>query len=339
MTLAQLWAEVLGTEVPDRTTRFFDLGGNSLLVSLLWARLTDRFDLPLAASDLYEYATVAAQAEQIRGWFSGDGRGALAVELSDGPEPVVACVHGMSGNVYYARHLGNAVKQRVIGLRAVGFEGEHDPLTSVEEMAAAYLSALEAQGAVGGLCLVGYCGASLVAVEMARQCRSAGRRTTLVLVDPELWGEEARPAGLDELYREQLAFVAHRAGLTEWDDPAPLPRARGQLFRRLQLMGFYPRAFTEQQFDRQLRVSGEAAHALARYRPQPRLEVDAHLIFTQERLDEQFGGDLEAVRGPWASLLGGLTLQRVPTAHLEVFEQGAAPGMVGAVVDAFAARR
>lgn len=58
------WAETLGvdaTKVPlDKN--FMDCGGNSLLLLLLWELLSDLTTRDLRAADLFEHATVNAQA-------------------------------------------------------------------------------------------------------------------------------------------------------------------------------------------------------------------------------------------------------------------------------------
>ncbi|WP_439659616.1 acyl carrier protein [Lentzea sp. HUAS TT2] len=65
----EAWAEALDItpgEVPTEVS-FFDAGGNSLLLLLLWERLNDLTSRDLKAADLFEHSTVLAQAEFLEG--------------------------------------------------------------------------------------------------------------------------------------------------------------------------------------------------------------------------------------------------------------------------------
>ncbi|MEU2158764.1 MULTISPECIES: acyl carrier protein [unclassified Streptomyces] len=58
------WAETLGIE-PDEVPleeNFLEVGGNSLLLLLLWEQLNELTTRELRAADLFEHATVRAQA-------------------------------------------------------------------------------------------------------------------------------------------------------------------------------------------------------------------------------------------------------------------------------------
>lgn len=78
------WAEVLGTEdtvdIP-LDTNFLETSGSSLLLILLWERLHVLTDRPLKVSDLFEHATVRAQAALLAG--AADSRAAAAAGVAD----------------------------------------------------------------------------------------------------------------------------------------------------------------------------------------------------------------------------------------------------------------
>jgi amino acid adenylation domain-containing protein len=65
--LAEVWAEVLGVERVGREDGFFDLGGHSLLLVRLQARLRERLDREIAVVDLFRFPTVAALAAHLGG--------------------------------------------------------------------------------------------------------------------------------------------------------------------------------------------------------------------------------------------------------------------------------
>ncbi|HET7231442.1 MAG TPA: amino acid adenylation domain-containing protein, partial [Longimicrobium sp.] len=60
--VAAAWAEVLGVERVGAHDRFFDLGGHSLLLVRVQARLRDSFGQPVPITHLFRYLTVSALA-------------------------------------------------------------------------------------------------------------------------------------------------------------------------------------------------------------------------------------------------------------------------------------
>jgi amino acid adenylation domain-containing protein len=63
--IAAVWCEVLGLEKVGVEDNFFDLGGHSLLVVRLHARLQGLFERELAVLDIFRYPTIAALARQL----------------------------------------------------------------------------------------------------------------------------------------------------------------------------------------------------------------------------------------------------------------------------------
>ncbi|HEU0076104.1 MAG TPA: phosphopantetheine-binding protein, partial [Longimicrobiaceae bacterium] len=63
--LAAIWAEVLGLERVGANDNFFDLGGHSLLVVQLHARLRETLAPGLSVADLFGIRTLADLARQV----------------------------------------------------------------------------------------------------------------------------------------------------------------------------------------------------------------------------------------------------------------------------------
>lgn len=63
------WAETLGidAEAVPLEEGFFDAGGNSLLLLLLWEQLNELTDASLRATDLFQHPTVRAQVKLLAG--------------------------------------------------------------------------------------------------------------------------------------------------------------------------------------------------------------------------------------------------------------------------------
>ncbi|MET9624525.1 MULTISPECIES: acyl carrier protein [unclassified Streptomyces] len=65
----EAWAETLGIDAEDVPVDqgFFDAGGNSLLLLLLWEQLNELTALELRATDLFRHPTVGAQVKLLAG--------------------------------------------------------------------------------------------------------------------------------------------------------------------------------------------------------------------------------------------------------------------------------
>lgn len=109
----------------------------------------------------------------------------------------------MFGYVELARRLGR--DQPLYGLQAPGLEGEEQPHTHVEQMAAQYIDALRAAQPHGPYLLGGWSLGGVIAFEMAQQLRQAGHAVRLLaLIDS--WAPPAHDgAGDDSALLEAFA--------------------------------------------------------------------------------------------------------------------------------------
>jgi acyl carrier protein len=73
--LAAIWAEVLVRPDVGAEDNFFDLGGNSMLLARLQARLEADLDRPLPMYRLFEFPTVRGLARWLSGETGGTGTG------------------------------------------------------------------------------------------------------------------------------------------------------------------------------------------------------------------------------------------------------------------------
>ncbi|XXY54892.1 amino acid adenylation domain-containing protein [Sorangium sp. So ce269] len=89
--LAGIWAEVLGVERPSVEDSFFDLGGHSLLLTQVFARVRRVFDVEVPLRALFETPTLAAQAravEAARGRPEAPAAPPLVAQPRSGPLPL-----------------------------------------------------------------------------------------------------------------------------------------------------------------------------------------------------------------------------------------------------------
>ncbi|MDH3537789.1 MAG: acyltransferase domain-containing protein, partial [Gammaproteobacteria bacterium] len=74
--IAAIWRDLLGMEKVGARDNFFDLGGHSLLMSQVQARLNEEFDRKIAMLDLFQYPTIETLSRHLR----GEGEQTSAIE-------------------------------------------------------------------------------------------------------------------------------------------------------------------------------------------------------------------------------------------------------------------
>nr|AGS49567.1 long-chain-fatty-acid--CoA ligase [uncultured bacterium esnapd10] len=213
--LAGLFAEALGLPRIGRTDSFFDLGGHSLLVARLVARITEVLGVTVGIRDLFEAPTVATLAERLEVGTEHDSLDVLLPLRASGDEAPLFCVHpaGGIGWIYSGllRHVGD---RPLYALQARGL-GRPDPLpSSIEEMAADYVEQLRKAQPQGPYHLLGWSFGGMVAQAVATRLREQGDEVALLAVldaFPSTW-EEGHELGEQDILRLLLNAVNASAG-------------------------------------------------------------------------------------------------------------------------------
>ncbi|MEU0007608.1 amino acid adenylation domain-containing protein [Streptomyces sp. NPDC006314] len=193
--VAELWAELLGGELPDRGQGFFDAGGDSLLAARLVGRVREcvpeaaavSFDVLLRA--LLHTPTVAGLADRLTApadpGTGTDGRPSALVDrrsaLVDlgggGTGPLRLLVHEGLGTLAPYRPLIKELTADgpLVGLAVPDSDGylELAPHRLVEDLAARYAREVLAAGH-REVEVVGYCSGGLIAAELARALSEGG---------------------------------------------------------------------------------------------------------------------------------------------------------------------
>jgi thioesterase domain-containing protein/acyl carrier protein len=277
LQLVRIWEDLLAVQPIGIHDNFFALGGHSLLVVRLLARIQQQFgqSIPLAA--LFQDATIAYMATLVAQQPSAEQRSALVGLQTRGTNPPLFCVHPGAGNVLcyveLAQRLGMA--QPFYGLQAAGLDDDQPPRSTVEEMAAAYLAALRDVQPQGPYLLGGWSFGGLVALEMAQQLHAQGQTVALLaLIDSAPPPPDPAPPS-DEV--TLLAWFAQDLGRMV-GKPSPLSiddLRRIAPEQRLRFVLEQARAadvlpdIDEQQIRRGLAVFAANLNAMQRYQPQP----------------------------------------------------------------------
>ena len=189
-TLVKIWERLLGVSPITPDQNYFDLGGDSSLAVQMFSEIEAIFGTKLPLATLYEASTIAELSAYVRGDIASAGWSPLVAIQPSGSRPPFFCVHGAGGTVLsyreLATHLG--VDQPFYGLQAQGLDGSSEPLTTVQQMAALYISEIRRVQPSGPYFLGGYCMGGTVAYEMAQQLAANGEKIALLaLLDTMNW--------------------------------------------------------------------------------------------------------------------------------------------------------
>ena len=184
LQLTKLWEKILNVRPIGLRDNFFDLGGNSLVAVRLFSEMRKLFDRSFPLSVLFQAPTVEKLADMIRkGGWTPQWTSLVPIQPGGSKAPFF-CIHGGGGNVLIyrelARHLGNDYP--FYGLQARGLDGNEEYLTTVEEMAEAYLKEVRELQPEGPYHFGGFCMGGQVAVEMAKRLVEDGQQVNLLFL-------------------------------------------------------------------------------------------------------------------------------------------------------------
>lgn len=308
--VSAVWCQVLHLEGVGRDESFAELGGDSLAVEEMLAKLAED-GVDLRGSDLAAAPTMAEFAARVRAATtprtdSSAAEGVMA-SLRRGPGVPVYCFSGAGGPAYLftdlARHLGG--DHPVTAFQVRGLERRAIPDWSVRRAARRYVDLIAAERPPGPVVLIGHSLGGLFALEAAHLLRERGYGVELTVM-------------LDTLLPGSLAHTAGEAA-PEIRIPGGQAQSRRELWRtRVQLLGAgiypYPPAVRDQVFFQHgLRLT-------ERYRVRP-WDGYTEVFLTPENIDD---------RAWWRQVLTGeYLLHEVECGHVAILK----PPYVNRVAD------
>jgi thioesterase domain-containing protein len=255
-----------------------------------------------------------------------DSANCSLVCLQEGATTPLFCIHPVGGTVFcYAelvRDLGP--KQPVYGFQSRGLGVADEPLTSVAEMASAYLDLMRGVQPDGPYYLGGWSLGGIIALEMAQQLHSLGMRTALLaLIDSHLPRSNAKPGlTLSNQPDETQLLISFALGLG-------IPGARlrkaesfltdlrmsniGEVLRLAWQNGLLPDDVDYERAQRLFKVFKANHHAIWRYVPRPYAGKITYFSAQNQRPDTRAG------LGVWNSLArGGIEYHVIPGDHYAI---------------------
>ncbi len=186
MQLVKIWENVLNRHPVSVRDNFFQIGGHSLLAVRLLSQIQQEFGQNLPLSIFFQGPSIEHLANILRNK-TDDARiwsPLVAIQLK-GSKPPFFCVPGQGGNVVYlyklTRHLHT--DQPFFSFQARGLDGESEPFTRIEDMAACYIEEMQSIQPRGKpYRLGGHSFGAFVAFEMAGQLHRQGQRVDFLAI-------------------------------------------------------------------------------------------------------------------------------------------------------------
>jgi len=201
--VAQLWMGLLRRSTISRHDDFFEIGGHSLLAVQLIAQSRKALGFDVSLKDIFRNTTVEKFSSALqRRNLESDTKNLIPIK-SSGSLPPIFFVHPGGGGVDYVRRLYRFLDgdTPVYALDVIGYNPGEVPLSSVEDMASAYIRSIRATAPGGPFRLMGWSSGGIIALEMAKQLRGANEPVSFVgLIDTyrhhgdEIRSIEASPA-------------------------------------------------------------------------------------------------------------------------------------------------
>jgi acyl transferase domain-containing protein/thioesterase domain-containing protein/acyl carrier protein len=189
LVLQQLWQRLLGLDLVDAKTDFFESGGHSLLAVRLFTEIRKRFHVDLGLSTLFEARTIGALAELIRKERGADpaqknasnGNALVTIRPSNSSKTPLFLIHDVGGGVLRYEHLSRHFPedQSIYAIESRGLGG-HPTDYSVEKMARHYIVQIRERQPHGPYFVAGHSFGGLVTYEIARQL--SAQKETMGLV-------------------------------------------------------------------------------------------------------------------------------------------------------------
>jgi thioesterase domain-containing protein/aryl carrier-like protein len=325
LLLCEVFADVLGVPTVQVDDNFFRLGGNSLLVVSLIARLRKR-GASVSAREVFAAPTVAGLISQMSLSSVRDSVDIVLPIRTQGSRSPFFCIHPGGGLSWCYMPLARFVPEDMplYGLQSPGFDGNSPLLGSVREMAASYIEQIRALQPTGPYHLIGFSFGGIAAHEMAVQLQEAGEVVAaLVIMDtyPQDEGEFAgqpRPADQSPSEPGDDSVRRHKDPEADADDwAAKLREENGALLGGM----------SDEELRRGVRVGRNNVNIRRNHRLGV-FERDLLLFVAEDSRERTSGGHL------WEPhVRGQITDVHVPCTHTNMVQ----PDMLGQVWVAIAA--
>lgn len=332
--LLAIWRKLLKVERIGVNDDFFALGGYSMLAVRMFAQIHEEFGVQLPLTSLFKKATIEHLAALIQEQ-TGDTPWSSLVEMKvNGSKPPFFCVHGMTGDVFWFRDLVGHLdpEQPFWGLQSRGLDGIQEPLTSIEDMAAHYISEIRALQPQGPYYIGGYSFGGSIAYEMACQLEQAGQEVGLLAII-----DHATPASGYYNYQVSGDFFYHFFRNLPYRVQDFLRRRPDQIWARIRRQFFAMYRAADRSLHREVKNpnfdAGELIDQAQDLPPQVQRVIETNFNAIRAYRPHAYGGKLTLLRARGERLFvthdpemgwgqyahGGVDVREIPGSHLRLF--------------------
>ncbi|OYD96428.1 non-ribosomal peptide synthetase [Nostoc sp. 'Peltigera membranacea cyanobiont' 210A] len=320
LQLTQIWEDVLSTHPIGVQHNFFDLGGHSLLAVRLMARIQQQFGKTLPLATLFKSPTIEQLASILRSSIDYRSSSPLVTIQPVGKRSPFFCIHPGGGHVLcymdLARYLGR--EQPFYGLQSLGLNGEQEPLSRIEDMAACYIQALQSVQPQGPYHLGGWSLGGIIAFEMAQQLYASGHQVALLaLIDSYVPIAMNKPKEINEamllvslakyldgLFGQKLSVSSDKLQQLEPEEQL------NYILEQAKMLNILSPDFGLQQMRQLFKVFRANLKALYSYIPQPYPNRITLLCASEQ---------VAAVSHDWSKLAaGGVEIHNIPGNHYAI---------------------
>lgn len=205
--VSEIWSAVLGIEQISIYDDFFELGGHSLLAVRVMTAIEKETGKRLPLATLFEHSTIEKLAKKLHSEEEEEWDALVPIKTSGSKDPVYM-IHGGGLNVLFYKPIVDFmdIDQPIYGLQALGLNKPAKAVSTLEEIAAAYIADLIKVNPTGPYALTGYSFGGLIAFEMAKQLVEMGKKVKFVgIVDTYLGSiDDKATAGSSKLTKKFL---------------------------------------------------------------------------------------------------------------------------------------
>ncbi len=186
--VAGIWQECMGAQQFGIDDNFFALGGHSLMAVQILSKLGKKLGKNFQLAVLFKYPDIRSLAAFIGNDKKDAVYKSLVAVKPSGSKPPLYIIHGEGLNVLNFSSLAACmdIERPIFGLQAKGLNSADEPLDSIPEIAAFYISEIIRHNPTGPYLLAGYSFGGYVAVEMEKQMREMGKEVDkLIMFDTD----------------------------------------------------------------------------------------------------------------------------------------------------------
>jgi amino acid adenylation domain-containing protein len=182
MQLRLIFRKLLNRDNFDRSTSFFELGGDSLSAIKLALEIEKATGIKIPVNELYRLSSIDTLSSYLQGRTEKELPWNPVVLLTNnGDQTPLFLIHTTPGDVLGYINLVNYLDNRpVYGIQAYGLHDPENAHKTIEEMATYYIAEILKICPDGPYHLCGWCFGGIVAYEMAQQLKKMGRKVAFL---------------------------------------------------------------------------------------------------------------------------------------------------------------